>query len=127
MERTYSSKEEALNVAKEAVFLAWQACGGTSGAGFLQDRGPNQDREQVWEHAYNERDYFGGHKGDSGGINCDYVMGRMMKLRFNVQGNKLTGISDSLPRGDYQSWCFKYATYDDLFDAAELSVLKQAA
>jgi hypothetical protein len=32
-----------------------------------------------------------------------------------------------MPRGDYQSWCFKYATYDDLFDAAETEVLKKAA
>ena len=127
MEREYGSHEEALNVAKEAVWLAWNACGGPSHFGCLQDRGPNQDREKVWDHAYNERDYAGGHKGDSTRINCDYVMGRMMKLRFAVQGNKLTDISDGKPRGDYQSWCFEYKTYADLFDAAEAAVLKQAA
>lgn len=127
MERRYSSPEESLNVAKEAVYLAWQACGGTSGGGFLQDRGPHQDRERVWDHAYNERDYAGGHKGDKKAVNCDYVMGRMMKLRFVVDGDTLKNISDSNPRGDYQSWCFRYNTYADLFDAAEANVLKKAA
>lgn len=127
MERIYGSNEEALQVAKEAVWLAWNACGGTSGNGFMQDRGPNQTRDTVWDHAYNERDYAGGHKGGDSRINCDYVMGRMMKLRFSIVGNKLMDISDSAPRGDYQSWCFKYKTYDALFDAAETEVLKKAA
>jgi hypothetical protein len=127
MERKYSNPEEALNVAKEAVYLAWIACGGTSGMGAFQDRGPIQEREKVWDHAYNERDYAGGHKGQSGSINCDYVMGRMMKLRFVVDGDALKNISDSTPRGDYQSWCFKYKTYAALFDAAEANVLKKAA
>ena len=128
MERTYSSKEETLNVAKEAVYLAWQACGGPMHAGFMQDKGPNQDRERVWDHAYNMRDYFGRSPGDDPArINCDYVMGRMMKLRFSVNGNKLTDISDGIPRGDYQSWCHKYKTYAALFDAAEKTVLQKAA
>lgn len=126
MERKYASPEEAINVAKEAVFLAWQACGGPMGMGMLQDRGPNQSRDAVWEHAYNERDYEGGHKGGDHAINCDYVMGRMMKLRFRVNGETLTH-NDYECRRDYQSWCGKYPTFAALFDAAEAAVLKKAA
>ncbi len=86
--------------------------------GFLQDRGPQQDREGIWDHAFNERDYSGGHHGDKTQINCDYVMGRMMKLYFTLQGNKIEH-GDNSPRRDYQAWCGKYPSYSALFDAAE--------
>ena len=58
MERKYSNPEEALNVAKEAVYLAWVACGGTSGMGAFQDRGPIQEREKVWRPAYGSQPVF---------------------------------------------------------------------
>ena len=128
MERKYSSNDEAQNVAKEAVYLAWLACGRSTGMGALQDRGPNQDREKVWDHAYERRDYSGRPESEpAGNIDCDYVMGRMMKLRFRVDGDTLKNISDGDPRGDYQSWCHKYKTYAALFDAAEAAALKKAA
>jgi len=125
MERKYSSYEEALAVAKEVVWLAWNASH-LSGYGFMQDRGPNQDREKVWDHAYHRRDYAGGHTGGAGSVDCDYVMGRMMKLHFTIDGAALTSISDSTPRSDYQSWCGKYKTYADLFNAAEAQVLPKS-
>jgi hypothetical protein len=109
MERKYANAEQALNVAKEAMFLAWQACGG-----------PKQDRETVWDHAYNERDYSGGRREGSKHVNADYVMGRMMKLRFKIDGDSID-IPDHEPRRDYQAWCGQYQTYAALFDAAEES------
>lgn len=126
MDRNYGSNEEALNVAKQAVWLAWNACGGTSGYGFMQDRGPNQTPETVWDHAYNERDYHGRRNEEPASINCDYVMGRMMKLYFTVKDKILTH-RDGEGRRDYQAWCGKYPTYASLFDAAETEVLKKAA
>ncbi len=127
MDRKYDSKEAALNVAKEAVFLAWQACGGPMGSGFLQDRGPNQDRDKVWDHAYNKRDYSGRIGDRPEEVSCDYVMGRMMKLYFSLDGDTIKGIRESEPRRDYQAWCGKYPTYAALFDAAEVALQKQAA
>ena len=118
MERKYESSERAMAVAKQAVYLAWLAAGRPQGMGVFQDRGPDQDAGKVWDHAYNERDYYGGHKNDTASINCDYVMGRMMKLRFSFKGNTITH-SDAEPRRDYQAWCGKYKSYADLFDAAE--------
>lgn len=126
MERKYGSKEEALEVAKEAVYLAWKACGDPAGYGVFQDRGPDQDREKVWEHAYNERDYYGRNPADEKRINCDYVMGRMMKLRFKLDGEKITHHDYELRR-DYQAWCAKYPTFASLFEAAELAALAKGA
>lgn len=124
MERNYDSNEAAINVAKEAVWLAWNASH-VAGAGFLQDRGPNQDREKVWDHAYNQRDYAV-RNGPPERINCDYVMGRMMKLHFTVKGATITH-QDYEPRLDYQSWCRVYPTFAALFDAAEAALQKEAA
>ena len=125
MERKYDSNEAALNVAKEAVWLAWNACGGPAGMGFMQDRGPNQDRDTVWKHAYDQRDYTMRH-GPAEQVSCDYVMGRMMKLTFTIKDGTIKH-NDYEPRRDYQSWCGKYPTFAALFDAAEAALQKQAA
>ena len=125
MERKYESNERAMAVAKQAVYLAWVAAGRSEGMGVFQDRGPNQDAEKVWDHAYNERDYSGGHKNEAERINCDYVMGRMMKLRFSWKGDTIN-VPDSEPRRDYQAWCGKYKSYADLFDAAEQAVKRES-
>lgn len=111
-------------VAKEAVWLAWQACGGPIGYGFMQDKGPDQDREKVWDHAYNERDYSGTHQAGDDRINCDYVMGRMMKLRFGLKGAIITH-NDYPVDINYQSWFRKYPTFNALFEAAEKVVIPQ--
>lgn len=119
MERKYESAEQALAVAKEALWLAWKACGGTSGMGFLKNK-PESDKEAVWDNAVNMGDYNGRPRMEPG-INADYVFGRMMKLRFSINGDSLE-FSDSQPRGDYQSWCYQYKTYAALFDAAEAAI-----
>jgi hypothetical protein len=116
-ERKYDSDAEALAVAKEALWLAWQAAGGPSGMGFLQDN-PAADKEAVWDRAYNKGDYFGRHGMDDCAVNADYVFGRMLKLRFEIHGAVLE-IPDDIPRRDYQGWCGKYKTYQALFEAAE--------
>jgi hypothetical protein len=126
MERKYGNHEEAIAVAKEAIWLAWTACGGTSGAGFLQDN-PDAKKDQVWDRAYNMGDYSGRRVGmKPTAVNADYVFGRMMKLYFKVEGDSITH-DDQEPRRDYQAWCGRYPSYAALFDAAETEVLKKAA
>ncbi len=118
MQRKYGNAEQAMNVAKEAVYLAWQACGSPMGMGVFQDRGPKQDRDTVWDHAYSERDYAPRQRTDVARVSCDYVMGRMMKLSFRVDGDTITH-NDYECRHDYQSWCGTYPSFAALFDAAE--------
>lgn len=126
MERKYGSNEEALNVAKRALYLAWKAAGGPTGAGFLQDRG-EQPEEDVWKRAYGMGDYSGRRAGTPPErVDADYVFGRMLKLYFTVKGSTINH-SDNEPRRDYQAWCGRYPTYAALFDAAEAEVLKGEA
>src|SRR5260221_14295620 len=99
--RKYESAERAMEIAKKAVYLAWQACGGTSGFGILQDRGA-QPLEAVWDQAYNRKDYSGRHSGTPASeVSADYVFGRMLKLYFSVDGDSVY-VSDNQPRRDYQ-------------------------
>lgn len=104
---------------KRAFWLAWQACGGTMGAGFLQNN-PNAGEDDVWNQASNRGDYPGGNAFGSnkpGNVYGDYVFGRMMKLglKWDETGIEFT---DSAPRSDYQAWCRKYPTYQALIEAA---------
>jgi len=125
MKRKYQSKEAAMAIAKSAIWLAWNACGGTSGMGFLKDnKGAN--KEQVWDQAYNKKDYSGERGGGPENVDADYVFGRMMKLRFTVEGDTIT-FDDYDPQKDYQSWCGKYTTFASLFDDAEAVLTKTQA
>ena len=116
MIRTYASKEQATAVAKEALWLAFQAAGGPSGMGFLQDR-KGVGSNEVWERAFNEGDYSG-RRSQGLDLNADYVFGRMLKLYINRTPTTIY-VPDDAPRRDYQSWCGQYKTYAALFDAAE--------
>jgi hypothetical protein len=124
MERKYGSNEEAQNVAKEALWLAWNAAGGPSGMGHFRDK-PTAGKDDVWKNATNMGDYPGA-RPDAERVNADYVFGRMLKLRFGIKGNAID-VPDHEPRWDYQAWCGTYKTYAALFDAAESNVLKKAA
>ena len=127
MRREYKSETEATEVLKEALWLAWVAAGGTRGMGVLQDN-PRAQKEQVWDQAYNMKDYSGRHDGmRNGDLNADYVFGRMLKLRIGRPSQTILKISDQQPRMDYQSWCGVYQTYGALFDAAEKIQTKEAA
>ena len=116
MERKYESNEQALEVAKEAIWLAWNACGGSVGMGVFQANDAAK-KDEVWKRAYDQGDYAMRH-GPAEEVHADYVFGRMMKLYFSVKDGTIKHRDDA-PRGDYQSWCYRYKTYADLFDAAE--------
>ena len=118
MKRTYANKDEVEAVLQEALWLAWNAAGGTSGMGFLQNN-PGATKESVWENATGAGDYFIS-TSRPGSLNADYVFGRMMKLRLEY-GDEHIDVPEHEPRSDYQAWCRKYPTYEALLDAAEKS------
>jgi hypothetical protein len=122
--RKYKSNEEALTVAKEAVWLAYQAAGGPAGMGIFQAK-DDAKKDQVWDQAYDQRDYSVRH-GPPEYVSCDYVFGKMMKLRFTVKDGAIE-FPDHEPRSDYQAWCRQYKTFGALFDAAEANVQTLAA
>lgn len=126
MIRTETENGEKL--ARRIVYLAWLACGGPAGMGFLQDRGV-LDEEEVWKHAYARTDYPGGRRfgadpddpNNPRYVYCDYVCGRMMK--FSVRwGDTWVETPDNEPRPDYEAWCRRYKTYRELIDAAVASL-----
>lgn len=124
MERKYGSHEEALEVAKEAMWLAWQASG-VVGMGVFQDK-PGAQREEVLNHTFRPQSEYAKKMDLPLEGSADYVFGRMMKTHFRIKDN-VVSYNDYAPRADYQSWAYTYSTYDALMDAAELEVLKKAA
>ena len=106
-------------VVKRAFYLAWKACGGTHGLGWLQDRGSDMSEDQVWNAVFNSTDYPGGgfNNNKPGKVYGDYVFGRMMKMGLKWSENwvESPGIK---PRLDYQAWCDKYDSYETLINAA---------
>ena len=104
-------------VAKRAFWLAWQACGGPLGAGFLQDN-PSATEEDVWANARTAGDYSGMPMRKDSGVYGDYVFGRMMKLGIGFSGDTITVDPPGEPDPDYQGWCIKYPTYESLIEAA---------
>lgn len=50
---------------------------------------------------------------------ADYIFGRMMKMYVLLtDGDTRAEVPDAVPMYDYQSWCFRYPTYEDLFHTA---------
>lgn len=102
---------------RRAFFLAYEACGGPAGMGFLQavDKATEED---VWNNIVCAGDY-------SLQINekpntqpyADYVFGRMMKLHLVCTEDGVE-IPNTKPRPDYQSWCIQYPTYEALIQAS---------
>ncbi len=111
-----------VEVAMEMVWLAWKACGGPLGLGFLQDR-PDATEEEVWLAMVGAHDYGGiGCKGaPTGEVNADYVFGRMMKLYFEY-GEDFVDVREDDPKPDYQAWCREYPSYEALAKVAIESV-----
>ena len=116
--RIETGEGRGLDIAREMMWLAWQACGGPVGMGAFQNR-PGATRDDVWKQAIGGRDYPGGIKAADGpGIATgDYVFGRMMKIHFTFDADSVT-VPDGAQQPDYQAWCTTYATYDDLAKAA---------
>lgn len=104
-------------VAKEMFWLAWQACGGPMGMGFLQSR-PDATRDDVWRAVSGqEATDYAMPRGEMSAPYGDYVFGRMMKLGVEI-GDGFIKLRESTPRPDYQSWCREYPTYLALAEAA---------
>lgn len=108
MERKYTNQAEALEVAKEAMWLAYQASG-VVGMGVFQARDSVTKEQLIGDY----------------GLDADYAYGRMMKTYLTVKDNTLS--CNDTPRSDYQSWARKYPTYAALIDAAEKAVITQLA
>jgi len=99
--------------AMEAVKLAFSVSL-PFGMGFIHHREGEIEQEEL--------DKISKFADENGGeINCDYVRGRMMKLYLTVEKDGIS-FSDQKPRFDYQSWCKRYPTHQDLFTAAEKSL-----
>lgn len=123
MDRKYSNHEEALNVAKEAMWLAWQASG-VVGMGILQDK-PGAMKEEVIKQTFRPQSDYAKEKNLPLEGSADYVFGRMMKTHFRINGD-VVSFSNGEPRADYQSWVYTYRTYEALMDAAEMAVIKES-
>ena len=112
MERTYANQQEAMEVAKEAMWLAYQASV-PMGLGFFHVT-DKLTKDDIVKETF--RDESGGY--------ADYCHGRMMKTHFGIHGPVLSCNDDA--SGDYQSWARRYNnSYSALVDAAEKTILKQ--
>lgn len=104
-------------VVKRMFWLAWQACSGPVGMGFLQNN-PSATEDEVWGNVKSAGDYIiKSRHSEPNEAYGDYVFGRMMKLGVEWDTDGIT-IPDTTPRVDYQAWSRKYATYDGLAAAA---------
>ena len=111
-------KQKTEEIVKNAFYLAWEACGSTFGLGILKDH-PSASKEDIWENVACSGDYPSSLHNKKYEPYGDYVFGRMMKLGIRYDPNKGTiTVRDEAPRPDYQGWCRKYKTYDDLIEAA---------
>jgi hypothetical protein len=107
-------------VAKRAFFLAYEACGGTSGNGFMQARsGANE--QMVWDNVMSAGDYAFNPNPSVSRPRADYVMGRMMKFSLDIGPDSITCGDHEISR-DYQGWAGTYDSYDALLTAAVESV-----
>lgn len=117
--------DNPIAVVEEAFWLAWKACGRTSGMGFLQNR-PEATKEQVIGNIMQSGDYPGGDIGLArpGNVYADYVFGRMMKVGLKWDNTSVT-CRDDEPAADYQAWCRVYPTFRALVEAAIASIQRQ--
>ena len=107
---------------KRLFFLAWQACGGTSGLGFLQAR-DDADENKVFDNVLRAGDYPGVPHHAPRLISSDYVFGRMMKLNVYLVDDDSIGMYGEWRR-DYQGFSGKYKTPEELFEATKASLAK---
>lgn len=110
---------DPVELAKEIFWLAWQACGGPRGMGFLQNR-PEATRDDIWNNVSCSGDYPI-NRSEPQRPYADYVFGRMMKFGMEITDHSIT-VRDGQPRGDYQSWCAIYPTYEGLVAEAQKSL-----
>jgi hypothetical protein len=119
---TITSKLKSRDVVKKAMYLAYEACGGTTGMGILQAvEGATED--DVWNNVLNKGDYPRDSNAKdsptSGSVYADYVFGRMMKLNLHWDKDGVN-YPDCKLNPEYQSWSrsYMYNTMEDLLVAA---------
>jgi hypothetical protein len=106
---------------KQFFYLAWKACGGPLGMGYLQDN-PTADADRVFDNVKSAGDYPGYFTPCTNGkYYADYVFGRMMKVGLNVLDNGVITTSDYTPTPDYQAWCHEFPTDAALLEAAAVA------
>lgn len=96
----FTAEELALSIVKTAYHASHEM-----GLGFLQRTNslpPDATLKNLFEKFK-----------DGIRINVDYLFGRMVKINIHITQNKVE-IFPVLPRADYQSWCIKYPTTEDL-------------
>jgi len=97
-----SDKSKVRLLAMTFMLLGYEACGGTTGLGFLQAQN-NMDAKEIERHCPPREHYS--RKGEFE-VYGDYVAGRMMKTRISFNENEgWVEISDNQPTPDYQGWC----------------------
>ena len=118
MKHQLENKSDVIPLVKRIYWLAWQACGGTIGSGFLQDN-PIATEDQVWQNVCTYGDYASNPRSRPGDVYGDYVFGRMMKLGVEFDESKKTvTIPDRETAIDYQAWSGRFPTYESLLEAA---------
>jgi hypothetical protein len=110
---------DSTKFAKRMFYLLWQACGGPRGMGILQNR-PDATEDDVWYNIQTAGDYPIKTGKD---LYADYVFGRMMKFGCKIVDKKTVEFPkvDGF-RADYQGWCIKYNTLNDILDATVTSL-----
>lgn len=126
MSLTGAGFEHALRIVKEMYWLAWQACGGTTGMGHFQDC-PDATEEDVWGSVTTQTDINQARGSACCSLYADYVFGRMMKMGLGIDINGVISWSPADTRPDYQSWTRsgKYSGYEDVYAEAAGMVEKE--
>jgi len=124
MSRVTIEVDNPQEVIKEALWLAWNACGGPMGMGAFQDNG-GASKEDIWNNVANAGDYPGPSHSRPNEIHGDYVFGRMMKIWFDYDDKSIT-VATAKQEWDYQAWSGTYPTYPELIAAAVKSLEEQS-
>lgn len=105
--------QDTEEIVKLAFWLAFQASH-PMGLGFLQSEAAAVATEDdVWDKVSKQESSDGSLR-----FSADYIYGRMMKMNLCIRDGEITFPSHKISP-DYESWCLKYATYEDLLKAAQ--------
>lgn len=114
---------DPIALTKRIFWLAYQAAANPFGMGLFQARS-NVTEDQVWSNVSTNGDYVMNTNPPDSPYG-DYVFGKMMKLGVTISYEGVS-VSDSKPRGDYQSWSHAYPTYEDLVNTAIATLAEEA-
>lgn len=100
---------------KRAFWLLWNAIGGTTGMGCLQNN-PDATEDDVFKNVCSSGDYAC-NTNKEGRFFGDYVFGRMMKWGCDITKDGDIDTSDFEFRNDYQGFSHLYTDNKSIFDA----------